>query len=286
MRPSMNVSSQLPLSEAVGRKFFVNNVAVDPLQASLFAEVVGQHGHFGPDATHPCFVINPAMHALTALLDDKVLDLSRSGMLHASADFWFFEPVVPGTTVNISAVIADTGEFGTKKAYRILSEVRSATGDLLVAIDNVLAFPKADNDSSAPQFPMIDPAPIIRRPAIFVVDIPIEASLPTRYAQASGDFNPIHIDPKAARDAGLDDVIVHGMCGFSLAASAVIDTVGAGNFKSLRRIRVRFARPLYTGTTLRISLFETEVPTTFALIATTDDQQLWRSAICEVAVEQ
>lgn len=32
-----------------------------------------------------------------------------------------------------------------------------------------------------------------------------------RYAGASGDFNPIHYDHHAARDAGLDGVIAHGL---------------------------------------------------------------------------
>src|SRR5229473_98550 len=37
-----------------------------------------------------------------------------------------------------------------------------------------------------------------------------------RYAQASGDLNPLHLDPAFARQAGFDDVIVHGMLGMAL----------------------------------------------------------------------
>jgi acyl dehydratase len=37
-----------------------------------------------------------------------------------------------------------------------------------------------------------------------------------RYAQASGDLNPLHLDPDFARQAGFDDVIVHGMLGMAL----------------------------------------------------------------------
>lgn len=33
----------------------------------------------------------------------------------------------------------------------------------------------------------------------------------TRYAEASGDHNPIHRDPELAREAGLPGVVVHGM---------------------------------------------------------------------------
>ena len=36
------------------------------------------------------------------------------------------------------------------------------------------------------------------------------------YAQASGDSNPLHLDPAFAQKAGFDDVIVHGMLGMAL----------------------------------------------------------------------
>ena len=32
-----------------------------------------------------------------------------------------------------------------------------------------------------------------------------------KYAKASGDFNPIHLDKEYAKTMGLDDVIAHGM---------------------------------------------------------------------------
>lgn len=40
---------------------------------------------------------------------------------------------------------------------------------------------------------------------------PISRATLALYAGASGDHNPIHIDTDAARSAGLDDVIAHGM---------------------------------------------------------------------------
>lgn len=55
-----------------------------------------------------------------------------------------------------------------------------------------------------------DPAP---RPGSSLVPVPKSASRVdlVRYAGASGDFNPIHYDHQAARGAGLDGIVVHGL---------------------------------------------------------------------------
>lgn len=44
-----------------------------------------------------------------------------------------------------------------------------------------------------------------------------------RYAEASGDHNPIHQDDEVARSVGLPGVIAHGMYTMALAARAVAD---------------------------------------------------------------
>ena len=44
-----------------------------------------------------------------------------------------------------------------------------------------------------------------------------------RYAEASGDHNPIHQDEEVARSVGLPGVIAHGMYTMALAARAVAD---------------------------------------------------------------
>ena len=47
-----------------------------------------------------------------------------------------------------------------------------------------------------------------------------------RYAGASGDFNPIHWNPRVAQEVGLPDVIAHGMLTMATACRAVTDWVG------------------------------------------------------------
>ena len=62
--------------------------------------------------------------------------------------------------------------------------------------------------------------------------------LPHRYAGASGDFNPIHIDPEFAKAVGLPGNILHGLS--SMAQVARAHTEAAGGPAALRRLSVQF----------------------------------------------
>ena len=63
--------------------------------------------------------------------------------------------------------------------------------------------------------------------------------LPHRYAGASGDFNPIHIDPEFAKNVGLPGNILHGL--YSMAQVARAQTAAAGGDpRALRRLSVQF----------------------------------------------
>ncbi|MGH2912139.1 MAG: MaoC/PaaZ C-terminal domain-containing protein [Solirubrobacteraceae bacterium] len=62
--------------------------------------------------------------------------------------------------------------------------------------------------------------------------------LTARYAGASGDFNPIHIDEEFARAVGLPGRILHGL--WSMAQVARAQTEAAGGPQTLKRLSVQF----------------------------------------------
>jgi acyl dehydratase len=59
-----------------------------------------------------------------------------------------------------------------------------------------------------------------------------------RYAGASGDFNPIHIDEEFAQKVGLPHRILHGM--WTMAQLARAHTDAAGGPEKLKRLSVQF----------------------------------------------
>lgn len=63
--------------------------------------------------------------------------------------------------------------------------------------------------------------------------------LPHRYAGASGDFNPIHIDDEFAKMVGLPRNILHGLYSMGLVAKANAALAG-GDPRALKRLSVQF----------------------------------------------
>ena len=62
------------------------------------------------------------------------------------------------------------------------------------------------------------------------------------YAGASGDYNPIHIDPDFGKMVGLNGTILQGLCTLAFAAKTVTDW--AGDPGKLKKIKCRFSAPV------------------------------------------
>ncbi|GAA2053214.1 MaoC/PaaZ C-terminal domain-containing protein [Catenulispora yoronensis] len=74
----------------------------------------------------------------------------------------------------------------------------------------------------------------------------VDADQPVRYAEPSGDHNPIHLDEDFARAVGLPGIINHGLCTMAFASHAVTGVADADP-RTLKRLAVRFAKPVRPG---------------------------------------
>ena len=79
---------------------------------------------------------------------------------------------------------------------------------------------------------------------------PVTRTQLVRYAGASGDFNPIHTDDEAARNAGLKGVIAHGPLIMGFMGQAIARWVPKRN---LKRFKVRFMGMTFPGDVITIS---------------------------------
>jgi acyl dehydratase len=107
-----------------------------------------------------------------------------------------------------------------------------------------------------------------------------------RYAGASGDFNPIHIDEEFAREVGLPGRILHGL--WTMAQVARAHTEAAGGPERLKRLSVQFRGMGSIEEKITITGTVREVSDGIALVNSNAEQagnRIIRNAEAEVAVE-
>jgi 3-hydroxybutyryl-CoA dehydratase len=111
--------------------------------------------------------------------------------------------------------------------------------------------------------------------------------LPHRYAGASGDFNPIHIDPEFAKQVGLPGNILHGLWMMAQVARAN-NAVAGGDPRALKRLSVQFRGMGFPEQELVVSGSVKEVDgdrVVIATVAAQGENQVIRNAEAELAVE-
>jgi acyl dehydratase len=84
--------------------------------------------------------------------------------------------------------------------------------------------------------------------------------LPTRPEQAllyrlNGDLNPLHAAPDAAREAGFERPILHGLCTMGIVCHALLRALADYDDSRLRTIRLRFCGVVLPGETLRTEIW-------------------------------
>jgi acyl dehydratase len=109
--------------------------------------------------------------------------------------------------------------------------------------------------------------------------------LTVRYAGASGDFNPIHIDEGFAHQVGLPGRILHGL--WTMAQVARAHTDAGGGPASLRRLSVQFRGMGVMGEELVVSCTVRSVEGGIATVDSQAEQsgrRIIRNAVAEVEV--
>jgi len=72
----------------------------------------------------------------------------------------------------------------------------------------------------------------------------------------SGDYNPLHIDPKIGEAAGFGGVILHGLSTFGFGARAIVSVVGGNDPSSLKLYGTRFTSPVKPGNEIETLIWE------------------------------
>jgi len=210
----------------------------DPIQA-----------HRDGDVASPVFAIVPVFHALLAPAIEVVPFSLFGKILHGEQDFRFHRPIVPGDKLIARGKM--TGWEGLENGTRacVLLECRDAAGEL-VNEQFVTFFVRGFDDGRrlgelSPSH-KLDPGLRETAPAVEFTQR-IDEDQTYRYAEASGDPMPIHLDEDAAEAAGLPGIIAHGFCVLAFTSWGLLEGLGVEDSGRLKRLAVRFAKPVLPG---------------------------------------
>ena len=120
--------------------------------------------------------------------------------------------------------------------------------------------------------------------AIPELEVTPDKYLPHRYAGASGDFNPIHIDPEFAKAVGLPRNILHGLYSMALVARGCAG-LADGDPRSLKRLSVQFRGMGVPESEVKVTGTITAIQgerATVDVVAEQDGNQIIRNAEAEV----
>jgi acyl dehydratase len=207
----------------------------------------------GPTGGAPAASPLHAFVLASPAFDQALSGLSPAGRVHLSQEVHLQRLVRPDERVTIEVTVlgARREPRGVRLALRSVLAgsdgspfAELVTGALLVGATAPAPFgdiPPHPTPGSA-----AGPATVVTRQ--------VSAEMVRRYAAASGDDNPIHLDPEAARAAGFPGVIAHGMSVLALVCEEVTDRYAAGDAAAIRGIGGRFCAPVLPGQPLDITL--------------------------------
>jgi len=242
-----------------GRTYKGGCALIEADHVALYAEATQDEHirYYGSGAiASPMFHVRPMRDLLFAVMEDPALGLDMLRLVHAQHDAHFHTPLRVGDVVHLRGELVHVEQ----KAKGLLVEARlSGFVDGLTAVEATTSFYVRDQviapvGTGKRHLPVtVEP----QGPPSHVQQWRVKPNQSHHYAEASLDRNPIHLDPEVARAGGLPDVILHGLCTMAITGRTVLDAVGNSDPVRLRRLGLRWARPVLNGTVLTTRIWTT-----------------------------
>ena len=169
----------------------------------------------------------------------SLLDIGTFPIVHGGQSLEVARPIQPRGKIEVLGEVTAVWDTGKHGVVEVTTRGSDADGTLFVAVGQTMVLGGGGFGGARGPVPAADPD---RGPDL-TVDDEVRSEQAAVY-RLSGDRNPLHIDPAAARTAGFDDVFLHGLCTFGFAARAIINGVGGGDPATLQSISCRFAKPV------------------------------------------
>lgn len=250
----------------IGKQFGPHACAVTQGGIDAYALVTGGGANpaYAGGMAPPSYPVVYELPVLEKIWSDPALnggeEQARNNVLmlvHGDQRMAFHRPLRAGDEVSFTAHIDGIEDKGSGEVLALRTESR-AGGELVCESKwglfiRGIGSGKKPGAGKKPSAPSAKPAAEEAAPeAVFKSVVEIPADITPRYAAASNDRNPIHLDGDVAKAAGLKGVVVHGLCTMSTVMQSLIDGHLGGAPERLKSLAVRFSAPVYPGDTLTL----------------------------------
>jgi acyl dehydratase len=243
----------------IGKQYDPQDYGVTTEAIRRYAQAYNEDNPRFLDTTRPNGIIAPPMFGVVMgwlpimlVMTDTELGADLLRLLHGEQDMYFYRAVAPGDIITSTATIVSIEEKTTGES--IVVEVSSST-QANEPVQRMLftAFIRGKGKRERRVESRVEEAPS-GEPLVRIAQT-IDADQTYRYAQASGDLNPIHTDESVAKMAGLPGIVVHGLCTMAFTSKVMIDHLCNGDPSCLKRLCVRFSYPVFPGQTITTAIW-------------------------------
>lgn len=202
----------------------------------------------------PSFGVIPTSGITGMLHTLPGLDFDPGMKVHGEQDVTIHGPIPLDAKVSNTIRIADVFDKGSGALIWLEIETRDEAGGLLFT-NRRASFIRGGGGFGGESGPKAKIAMPDRKPDLVAeaATMPQQAFL---YTLGSQDSDPIHTDPEAARRAGFEKPIIHGLCTFGVVCKTVVDTILGGDTARVRRYQARFSGPVFPGETVVTAMWE------------------------------
>lgn len=214
--------------------------------------------HVAGDVAGPVFAVVPVFQSLMEPVLEVVPTSLIGKIVHGKQDFRFHRTIRPGDVLLAKGTMTGWQGRPNGTAACVYLEAREESTGELVNEQYVTFFVRGfdTGDTVGEQAPdhTFDEA-LREQGPLATVTQHVDEDQTFRYGPAAGDPMPIHLDEQVAKDAGLPGIIAHGLCTMAFTSWAVLTELAGSDVSRLRRLAVRFAKPVLPGQDLATEIY-------------------------------
>ncbi|MDQ4143001.1 MAG: MaoC family dehydratase N-terminal domain-containing protein [Actinomycetota bacterium] len=202
----------------------------------------------------PVFPVVPAFNSFMEAGMDPELQADLLRLVHGAEDHIIHRPIKAGDTLTVSTVLESVDQKETGETFTVKATETNQNGEVVAEVRGTMFIRGSGTKKPGGTAQTAEP----ERTVVYEETTKVDDDQTHRYAEASGDHNPIHLDPNTAQMAGLPGIILHGMCTMAIATKAAVNGLAGGDATRIKRVAVRLSKPVLPGQELTTRLWEEE----------------------------